>query len=267
MNKSFCAAAALCLSVLLGGWLRAQTPLGADQLPPGPLIVESMPDMAQWSIDYTYKDGSNAQTEAAVLANYKKLAQQDPAVAKAMADPHFLYALAPPRPLRKVITKTGDIRHEEVQLERDFKSETWSFGGFRVERRPDAAQLVPAVMNTQAKDLPEFSWISKESFQGVKKVGAVDCLAFQKEIDGAAILDPETFTQRGSRKGASLSRAVAYVDVKTRYPVALVLNDDPLRYTIMPSPTAKLVVPDDFAAVAREAKARLDAVTKPLSPP
>lgn len=270
MNKSLFVA--MCVFLLAGGWSEAQITSGTEQLPPGPLIVGKMPGAAQWTVDYAYADPPKPGTESAKLAGLKEMAAKDPVLAKAMANPQFVFSLDTPRPLHVAITKTGKIRHETRELERNFKSESWTVGECVVERRPNAPTLIAYLGGGGAKEFPEFNWISEANFIGIKKLAGMDCLVFQEEINPLQISFPERFAgdkKRGMEKGNGSGgvRAIAYIDSQTRYPVALQLGTEARHYTFFPTPVNTLSVPEDFAAAAREAKSRIDAVTKPLAKP
>ena len=137
MKRTIClVVGAVAFFAPLGGAQTASPAAASDQLPPGPLIVPSMPPSAQWTIDFTYKVPSTPESAAAKLAIFKKDAENDPVMAKSLLNPQFVFALTMPRPIRITVTKTGDIRHEEVAYERNFKGEKWSFGQFLVARLP-----------------------------------------------------------------------------------------------------------------------------------
>lgn len=254
-----------CACALVSSWSQAQTPSPTDQLPPGPLIVPAMPDMAQWSIDFTYKVPSTPESVAATLAIMKQNAQQDPVLAKALTNPQYVFAVTRPRPKRIVITKTGAIRHEETEFERSIKGESWQFDGNYVVRQPNYPALNAIGSEGITPDFPEFGWINAANFVGIKKVGPTDCLTFKQDLAPAVILTPRD--PKGPTGSTQLVPVTAYVDLQTRQPVALVFDGEPRRYTMASSPLAALVVPEDFITAAKVARAHADAAIKLLSPP
>jgi len=249
MNRYLLIAA--CLSAAFAGWSNAQTPSGKDILPPGPWVVTQMPDSAQWTIDYTYAD----------TRKHRK------ALVKLAGDA---------RPTHVTIVKTGAIRHEIREMERGLKSEFWAMGDMMVERRSNAPKLFAYTSGPKDSEFPEFGWISQTNFTGRKIVDGSDCLVFQQQIDPLQITYPATYAaqQKDYQRDATEVKsdtptvlAIALVDAKTRLPVSLQAGPELRRYAFLPPPAAMLSVPDEFAAAAKEAKARVDAATKPLSAP
>ncbi len=242
-----------------------------DQLPPGPLIVPAMPTTAQWTIELTYKEPSTPESAAAKLASFKRSAEKDPVLAKELANPQFAFAITMPRPQRIIVTKSGDLRHQAIEYERGYKGDIWLFNGFLVTRLPSSPVLNAVVSVEKAKDFPEFNWISRENFTGLKKVGPTECLSFKQDLPPMTVLAPVQFARENGgempKTGPQMVPVIAYIDVQTRTPVALVLDGEPRRYTIDPPLTTPIFVPADFAAAAKDAKTRVDAATKTLSPP
>lgn len=261
MKRYFVIAA--CLLMILANQGRGQTPqTKLPVIPPGPLIIEHMPDYAQWAIDYTYTDAPKPGQESDLVARYRKLAQEDPSVAKAMADPHFLDTLEPARPIHVVVTKTGVIRHVDKNLERSLHDEIWMNGDVTIERRPGVPNLVVSLGNPLIQnDFPEFSWISKEAFSGVESVNGHPCLVFKQQVDPVGLEHP------GLTGIGGTIPVIAYVDLKTRYPVSLQFGVETRQISILSAPTEQLVVPDEFAAAAKTTLDRIQKAIPRLSPP
>jgi len=202
-----------------------------EPLPPGPLIVTHMPAFAQWSIDFTYPPAA-------------KPGQKDQAVG-------FPGQI---RPIHILVTKTGNITHEERIFEHDLKGEMWSNGDIAAERLPNSSALNAGFGNGQAGNaFPDFDWITKENYIGTKSHNQVKCMVFkQPQYDF---------------EGGFLGIATAYVDIKTRYPVEYQRNEASRIYIILAAPPAQLVMPNDVLAAGKGMKDRLQKATPHLAPP
>jgi hypothetical protein len=134
MKKSFPVIFVFLISTACGLAQDAEAPENAPP-PTGKLIVSQMPDMAQWIIDSTYTNVPKPG-EPSGLDRIKQAALKDPALAKAIEDPQYLFMLLNVRPVHVVVTKTGQIRHEVRDMEQGYKDETWANGDLVVERKP-----------------------------------------------------------------------------------------------------------------------------------
>jgi hypothetical protein len=259
--------ASLCLITLFAYSAEAQDaePAGTPQPPPSPpLVAAKVPPWCQWTVDYTYSATAHGDSAADRVAAFEKTAAQDPMVAQMMSNPNFLYSLTEPRPLHVAVAQTGDIRGEVRNLERGFVDECWIMGDAAVEKRPEGGPLV-ATLYPRGSDVefPQFNWISTSNFAGRKKVNGIDCIIFKDKIDPMRISHPE-LPPNGL---APFIEVTASIAEQTRLPVALQTPTEARRYTFLPPPTAQLVPPPAFVAAAQDAKARVDASTRPLSPP
>lgn len=258
-----------CVAILLAGWSRAQESSNQstetkNTLPPGPLIVTQMPKFAQWSIDYTYTDGLKPGQDSPALAQYKKLAEKDPEVAKELADPRFVATLNPNRPLHVVVTTTGDIRHEERSLEQGQESELWGEAGYTAERKPGAPKLFVNMFGIQERnEFPEFFWLSKASFTGIETDNGHKCLAFKQDIDPVQLL----YSSSGFTGNGTKIPVIAHIDFTTRYPVSLQFGVETRQYTFLSPPTSPLDVPDEFVSAIKEMQTRSQKATAGTSPP
>jgi hypothetical protein len=214
-----------------------ETPV-KEPLPPGPLIVTKMPDFAQWSIDFTYPPAAKAGQSS-----------QSPDQKNQSTAPPGQY-----RPIRIVLTKTGDVTHEESVFENNLKGEMWCNRDTGAARLPNSSALVAEFSNGSVGNaFPDFDWISKENYVGTLTHDQVKCLVFkQKQYDF---------------EGGFLGMATAYIDIKTRYPVEYNRNAASRIYTIMDPPTEQLVIPDEFLTAGKAMKDRLEKATPHLAPP
>jgi hypothetical protein len=101
------------------------------------------------------------------------------------------------------------------------------------------------------------NWVSKGNYTGIESQQGRKCLVFKASVDMFEVLNPQAF-KFGLRADHSVE-ATAYIDLKTRYPVALKFDNATLQYTFEAPPAASLEMPDEFAAAATALKARLQA--------
>jgi len=234
-------------------------------LPSDHPIIQRMPDFSQWTIDFTY--AKKAEKSSDKLREWQKLATKDPNVAASMADPKFVYALDPARPLHVTVTKTGDIRSEEWTYERNLKGELWSDGQTVVQRKPDSGRLDAATIpSSEASEFPEFNWVSKRNYKETESRNGIKCFMFKDHVPLLTIEHPELAAGVPASDIPKVDVA-AYVDIETHYPVLLQIGDDRRAYTILPPPKAEQVIPPEFEAIAKQTKARIQEQTKSLSPP
>jgi len=257
MSKHFLIIA--CISAALACFANAQSDISADKklLASGPLFVNPMPDPSQWAVDFTYTDApqpGDTSRDTAQMERLQKAAQQDPALAGQLKNPQFLFSIKNIRPKRIVITKSGDIRHEERLMERDYKEESWRTGDVEVEQKANSKKLSVKMMSSfAARDFPELGWISLKNFVGIQSLNGRKCFAFEQE--------------RYDDEHQPIGKAGAYVDVDTRYPVAFRYLTQVYQYTILPPPATALTVPDEFAAAAKAKMEQIKKATARLAQP
>jgi hypothetical protein len=204
----------------------AEQPLIKEALPPGKLIVTSMPAFAQWSIDFTYRP--EAKPGQAVSGNM--------------------------RPVHVLVTKTGDITHEEKTFENGMYGEMWSNHNIAVQRLPNSLVLEAGFGNGGAANaFPDFDWISKESYVGTQEHNHIKCMVFKQPKYGI--------------ENGFLGIATAYVGFTSRYPVGYEMNDESRAYAILPPPTVQLAIPDNFLTAGKAMIVKLQRATPHLAPP
>jgi len=250
MNKSI-----LVLINVLGFYCIAygQSPVetGTTSLPSEPLIVRKMPEFAQWTVDYTYKDKPKPGEVSAILAQWQRLAAQDPLVAKQMTDPNFVYALDPARPLRRVVMKTKSVRSDICDFERNLRGEIWTDGITVVERKPNSNKLTTSKIPDEGiREFQEFNWISQDNFVAISILSGRKCLVFKDDVDFVGIDHPQV---HGAAKETKVP-ATAYIDMDTRNPVMLEVAGNTRVYTYLAAPSQMLSLPPDFAAAAKQAE-------------
>lgn len=229
-------------------------------LPAGPLI-KSAPDFAAWQVTFQYPPKSTAHSAKAGEAN--------PSTPKAG------------RIAQCTVTKTLPNRCEVAVDESGQKTVFWCAGKIQYTYRPGYNPPFMSIPGNpgddsyrdMAQDFPEFRWISKENFVGVKAMSGRDCLVFQAAISRAALepekkVDPEweqinrvltgNIADAGGQKSpgkplddpqktSPTAASIAYVDLVTRLPVLLSLPSETRSYKFLPAPTAILPLPGDIA--------------------
>ncbi|XHR29647.1 MAG: hypothetical protein ACFUZC_03625 [Chthoniobacteraceae bacterium] len=129
---------------------QALNPEDQQLLSEGPACVRVMPDLAQWSIDFSYTSPA-APNE-------------------------------PLRPKHVVITKAAALRHVERVYESGLKGDLWRTGYMEVESRSNQPRLLTRVVaGDGVADFPELEWVSAKNFVGVRTEGDRKCLVFQEE--------------------------------------------------------------------------------------
>ena len=260
MKKSFLMGVFCMTLVFRGSWGQTPEPT-KGVLPPGPLIIDQMPAFAQWTIDYTYSN-TPKPGEPSALDLYKQEALKDPALAKALEDPQYVFSLQNIRPLHMVVTKTGNVLHQETTFEQNYKGEMWANRTVKVEKRPNLSELVAVIRNDlQDAAFPGFDWISKRNLAGIETKDGHKCAVFKGQVDPVAISHP------GEVGSGTTVPAIAYIDSETHYPVSFQFGVETRQYTFLAPPTDELVMPDEFVAAGKAMMAQIQKATPHLGRP
>jgi hypothetical protein len=148
-------------------------------------------------------------------------------------------------PPQKIVgERTGDIRHISITYGNGYKTEFWKKDG--IQYVASTGWKYPVISAASPDDISgDFAWISAKNFDGFRKVAGGDCMVFHDKIlpSGVTILpalaplekvagdyqapvytpiDPETLK----------IKAVAYIDLDRRVPVALQMGDVITTYKI-----------------------------------
>ncbi|XHR28348.1 MAG: hypothetical protein ACFUZC_20815 [Chthoniobacteraceae bacterium] len=233
---------------LAGSWLRAQSPGPAPLPPNSTVILRRAPAFACWEVTFEGKPGSASMPG-----------------------------------LRSVLlTKTGEIVHEQFRFENGQAGECWLIGPTQMVRLPgDRAikmdlygkglPITPYALN--ATDFPGFDWVSPQTYTGVKKADGRVYSIFQKYGTRMEVDEPEMVRFLSDlNAGQSINTGealpvIAVVDGQTYLPVALHLGGEVRRYRFLEAPKAMQSLPEEFGAIYRNAMERLRECSKPISPP
>lgn len=249
----------------------AQPNTSAD-LPPGPLIKPEMPEFSSWVINSTYSDPAERVTarQQEYQKSLAKMAESDPSMAKFLGG-NATAAAPRPRVSQILTVKTGDIRQETTTFEGGKRAELWETQGLRMRKDPFSGKIL---LETGAErpeglgDFPEFSWISKENFRESKSLKGRVCLMFEAKVLRSILEDPKNAWRAKAEDFSedAYVAATAAIDSETRLPALLQWEDQVRTYELRPSPTQKLVVPEEFLRVYNQSVNRARAATAPLSP-
>jgi hypothetical protein len=230
---------------LAWGNLPAQS---AEAPPKPPFLAETAPASSRWTIDFKYQAGPG-----------------DAAVPTAPG-------LQAKRIVKAEVSKTGETKLERSSYDGGAVQDVWSKSGLMVLKDPDYAHKIVRRKAPAGGDFPELAWVNTAEFKGRERVGEKECHIFQAEFYPLQFSDPGLYAAEMSQENRTLDLGQkipvqAYVDVKTKLPVKLVLGKDERLYTFLPAPSVPLSMPADYAGAIAEVDARYRALVKPLARP
>ena len=243
-------------------------PAPADDRPPLPAkkMPAELPASAAWEITFKYADEPADGPEGAE-------AGASPAGDGAAAETE-------PRPVKAVVTRTGDLISEETSWSNGKKTERWIYRkNLAVEEDPttgklfrgSAASLVDDFGDYTQGAFSELAWIGPDNYQGVRKVNERPCFIFTAArglVAGqlAAELSPDIPAElRGT--ATDDAKLTAAIDSTTLLPVFFNNGRVLKGYRILRPPDAPLVMPPKFAGVFDEWIKRIEeANRKPGKP-
>lgn len=228
----------ICLPLLLCGsglWAQKANPTPAN-LPPGPPIQKRAPDFSQWLITTTVS-GTAALNDQTDAAHRTAKAPEGSSTAKMM------------------VTKTGNIYRVEHLDDAKQLWTVWASGATQIMVWPDkqscadlAASNNPDVPNPfmtdfSVTDFPGFGWIGWDKYSEMKPYKGMKCIVFKQQ---------QHVGSDDSSAGEQSKTLMAYVDLYTRLPVALVDADEAHLFEWKPAPTAMLSLPPTALAVVQQ---------------
>lgn len=192
-------------------------------LPPGPLIQKRAPDYSQWTIKVAPRPD---KPKAEPVKNDAAPGKEE--------KPYWGEMVS--------ITKTENIMLRRTMDAQGQTWNTWCIEDFQTTISPDEKSLmmqsrsldpnVPAsnYEDYSQTDFPGFEWVSAKSYAGIKLINGKKCILFQ----GKGRSDVE------GKDGGDL---MAYINLETRYPVALIIGNDCRTYEFQAPPQTKLQIP------------------------
>lgn len=207
----------------LNGQLAEPQP-SVPPLPPGPLIQKRAPSFAQWIIRSKPIKGGLGQENKVADANAKS--------SEAKEKPSWGSLVS--------ITKTGEIMLRQTMDDQSRVWNTWCTRQLQTTVYPDGKQAILQAGNSDAtaptanfedysqSDFPGFEWITQKEYVGQKEYQGKKCIVYQNV--------PPT-------DGSDHSKRTALVDLETRFPVALLIDNDTHTYEFKAPPQGMLTLP------------------------
>lgn len=240
------------LLILCAMWL-GTAPAPAEDRPPLPAkkMPAELPTSAAWEITFKYGDESAKAAGAAETG-------VSPAADGAASETES-------RPVKVVVTRTGDLISEETSWSNGKKTERWIYRkNLAVVEDPvtgklfrvSAASLVDDFGDYTKGAFSELAWIGPEHYQGVRQVNERPCYIFTaaqgKVADqvGAELNADIPAELRGT--ASNPEDLTAAIDAATLLPVTYDNGRVLKTYRILRSPSTPLVLPPKFAEVFEE---------------
>jgi len=243
----------------LSGSLVAET--DDEQPTPKTPLIPRAPQMAAWTITYTYKSPPPAKAAAGAT---------NPAPTPAYVPEHLISLQ---------VVKTGTIYHLTSTYSTGRKNESWIIGGRELTQMPEGPLFLRLSNGLRyddftRSDFPELSWLTEDTYTGLKKKGELTVFVFgsnnskrpltlQENIEfvmGTAVATPlgatpeqikalqkkaaETF--KASRYGDTQSTVL--LDATTQLPVEWDDGKIDRIYQFTTPPTDNLVPPPEVVA-------------------
>ena len=221
-----------------------QTP---SPLPPGPLILKRAPEMAMWTVTTTI---GPLKDPAATRAGQP--APQNDAEASSQAVSKMLFC------------KTGSIVLVERFGEGKQVWNTWCRGPLQVVTWPDGKNCAEATVPTTPRvenpfyndfsvsDFRGFEWVAKENYIGIADFGGMKCIVYQKTLT----------IPSDSGDLPQYVPALAYVDVSSRLPIALVMGEQSSLFEWKSPPQSMLILPPNVQALLNQRQKGLDQMSQ-----
>ncbi|MEM6821361.1 MAG: hypothetical protein AAF558_05410, partial [Verrucomicrobiota bacterium] len=190
-----------------------------------------------WIIEIKYKDGisnSAKSIDGATISNVKRrLAQIE-------------------------FKKTGDVAREVRTWTDGTKIESWFSQGFHVRESLFYEGQIDIV--GRAKEgkpsmifpgYSELKWITEEDFSGEETYQGKKCYKYKKK--SAPQESKKSPLTKSPLQGMMISEGtVAYIDTKTRKPVAILFQDQSWTFSYIKAPSQTLSLPDVFLQALRK---------------
>jgi hypothetical protein len=192
-------------------------------MPPGPPIQARAPDYSQWTITLTETAPSSPDATPST--------PEAPIPTKSKIFFGSVYT----------ITKTGKIMSRQTLDDQSRAWVTWCAADLQITIYPNNTVLAqprpddlgfpnPYYVDYLQSDFPDFWWISTKNYAGIKSQAGKPCLYFK---DYLKFYSDDNLP----------SNVEAYIDVKTRYPVLVIVNTTSRAYAFQPPPTSELELP------------------------
>jgi hypothetical protein len=221
-------------------------------------ILLPTPKLARWSIDYQYAPGT---------------APMPPPAGTAAKE-----AVPMGRPSKVVVTKSNATYHEETLDQAGQRREKWSVGDRELIRLPGCRTWINAGLNPfdalrsdySKSEFPGFSWIASRNYLGTQKVFWGDCWVFKSKLESLKLTHLAAYEAALSVGPLRPRHAVvvfAWVNIETRMPVALRVDDEVRIYRFEAPPVEELAPPTEVASQFQQWQKELGSFLKPPPKP
>lgn len=168
--------------------------------------------------------------------------------------------------------KIGSSRKDMVTDRSGNTSTRWTFDDIQMI---DSGPNPPIIIEGQeasdyvhygTDNFPEFSWLAKGNFAGIKKYNGRDCFVFKSSLTDQKAEIParsENVREPSNAKGTGSIGATAYVDVETHLPVLLLSGEQWQEYSFV-TPAASLPIPEELRKNAEDRKARINEIMRSM---
>ena len=207
MRKRFLIFVAAALGAVASG-LGQQTAGNLPPLPEGPLVRLRAPESSRWVVT-----DNPRQTEDSQPSEDKSQKPFSRKTQYTKAKGFILVQTAiPSRP-----TQERWIVND-VQYTKNLR--TKQYVGYTLAAFPGGKPNESLYTDLSQTDFPGFEWIKKEDYAGIRKVMGRECIVYHRSGEGAD--------------------TTAYVDARTRYPVALRIGNETRAYEFQRAPAVQL---------------------------
>lgn len=196
--------------------------------PPTPPLVINPPEFARWSI--RIEDSARPKMNSGDATDGKNQPS--------------------PYPVEIQSTRTKNLKVDEVRYSNGKTKETWFVGEKAYFSHPDSEKVgsvAPSFFSDKeafgpfgniesSRGFPGVGWINLESYKGAAQVQGVSCYHYQTEANW----------------GGKKVMGEAWIDAKTKLPIALRLNTQTLLFSFHEPPSGMLTPPPAYVAAIRE---------------
>lgn len=246
--------------------------LGQENAP----FTQRMPNRAAWRVDVDPKYFTNVPPAPPAEAP-----APPPGFPKSETGP---VVVAPSPALLSVeVEKSGTVYHEVHKYSDGSKKERWIVKGFQVmENSLQSNMLIRISPNPMAADysdytttdFSDFTWVKKENLAGEGMYGEIPANIHTIQISDVIDLRPDlkqSLAMNSSGIGekhaaAPLRTMKAYISRESGRPLALEVEGNFKKWSVMAAPAADLILPSQFAAEFRAWNERSTRYKKAPSP-
>ena len=197
-------------------------------MPPGPPVQLRAPDFSQWVVQGTLNSAQPASAPASTGTDQNKAAKPD-------------------KESQVTMVKTGKIMLRQRVNGLGGTWDAWCIDDVQITVYPDGKNLVvqtrpsyigaanPLYEDYSQTDFPACWWVTARNYAGMKRYNGKSCLYFKNHLS--------------FYKDYAPGNVEAYTDVKTRFPVAVIVTlpygQEIYSYEFQPPPATELTPPEN----------------------